>query len=539
MTGDSDTSTKTLSRATEKLSGQTENSPEKKPKGIKGFFKKSATKDTDKNKAPPVPFSTLFRYATPLEKLVLAVGIFCSICVGAGMPLMSLFFSNIAGAFISYSFYINSDQLELAKSSLRSTINHNCLIFLGLAAGMFVFSYGQSVTFSVIAERQTLRIRQAYYKSVLKQDMTWFDKTATGDLTTRISSDVSLIQDGIGVKVSYLIQHLTTFVAGFVIAFIRGYKMALVIISLVPLLALIGSLMGINSSKLTKKIQDHYAKSGAIANEVLSSMRTVMAFNGQKRELKRFDESNAKAGVYEIKKGAVLALGLAGIFSIIYCMYSLGFWYGAKLIRDGQSTPAKVLNVFFALMIGSFSLGGSAPSISAITSAIGAASTVFEIIDRESPIDALDTESGIKVDGFKGEIEIENITFSYPTRTEVKALNKFSIKIRPGEKVALVGGSGCGKSTIISLIQRFYDPLEGSVKIDGVDIREYNVASLRQNIGLVSQEPVLFDTSIYQNIAWGAKDFDTNPPSLEQVIQACKDANIHKFIDSLPQKYET
>ncbi|PVU93486.1 hypothetical protein BB559_003249 [Furculomyces boomerangus] len=539
MTGDSDTSTKSLPQVTEKLGKQTENPPENKSKGIKRFFKKSATKDTDENKAPPVPFSALFRFATPLEKLVLALGVFCSMVTGAAMPVMTIFFSDVAGAFISYNYYILIGQSELARSTLKASVNHNCLVFLGIAAGMFVFSYGQNVIFAVVAERQTLRIREAYYRSVLKQDMAWFDKTATGDLTTRISSDVSLIQEGISVKVSYMIQYLTTFFGGFIIAFIRGYKMALVILSLVPLLVLIGSLMGINVSKFTKKVQDHYAKSGAIANEVFSSMRTVMAFNGQKRELQRFDENNAKAGIYEIKKATALALGLGGIFSMIYIMYSLGFWYGAKIIRDGQSTPAKVLNVFFALIIGSFSLGGSAPSITAITSARGAAATVFEIIDRESPIDPLDTESGIKVDGFKGEIEIENITFSYPTRTEVKALKNFSIKIRPGEKVALVGESGCGKSTTVSLIQRFYDPLEGSVKIDGVDIREYNVASLRQNIGLVSQEPVLFDTSIYQNIAWGARDFDTNPPSLEQVIQACKDANIHKFIDSLPQKYET
>ncbi|PVU93215.1 hypothetical protein BB559_003386, partial [Furculomyces boomerangus] len=518
---------------------QVKDDQQKKPKGFKRFFKKKSPEEPNKNKTPPVSFSALYRFATPGEKLMLAVGFFCSICAGGGMPLMTIFFSNAAGAFISYNYYIQLGQSKIAEDALKKVVYHNSLIFVLVAIAMFIISYGQSAIFSVTAERQTLRIREAYYKSVLKQDMAWFDKTATGDLTTRISSDVSLIQDGIGVKASYMVQYLTTFVGGFVIAFVRGYKMALVIVSLVPLIGLIATIMGKNVSKLTKQVQDHYAKSGAIANEVLSSMRTVMAFNGQKRELQRFDENNAKAGNSEILKARFLSLGLAGIFAMIYVMYSLGFWYGAKIIRDGQSTPAKVLNVFFALIIGSSSLGGSTPSISAITSARGAAATVFEIIDRESPINPLDTESGIKVDGFKGEIEIENITFSYPTRTEVKALKSFSIKVKPGEKVALVGESGCGKSTTVSLIQRFYDPLEGSVKIDGVDIREYNVASLRQNIGLVSQEPVLFDTSIYQNIAWGARDFDTNPPSLEQVIQACKDANIHKFIDSLPQKYET
>ncbi|PWA03710.1 hypothetical protein BB558_000121 [Smittium angustum] len=512
-------------------------------KGFSRFFKRkrnrtSTSTENETKKAKPVPIIKLFRFSTLNERLVLGLGVLFAILSGVILPIMTIVIANILSVFAYYEFESLLDP-EGAKTYLKAEVNKNCLYFVIIAAIVFVTSYFQNTIFSIISERQTLIIRETYYKSVLRQDMSWFDKTATGDLTSRISSDVSAIHEGIGVKLSYVIQYLATFIGSFVLAFIRGYKMALVIISLMPLLGLVIAFLGISVGKYSKLVQDQYAKSSAIANEALSSMKTVMAFNGQKRELKRFDENNADIGILEIKKAKNLGLGLGGIFFVVFTMYSLGFWYGAKLIRERESKPEAVLNVFFALIIGGFSLGGCAPGVSAVTTARGAAATVFEIIDRESPIDPLDTESGIKVDDFKGEIEVENLTFSYPTRTEVKALNNLSIKIKPGEKIALVGESGCGKSTIISLIQRFYDPLEGSVKIDGVDIREYNVSSLRRNIGLVSQEPVLFDTSIYQNIAWGARDFDTNPPSLEQVIQACKDANIHKFIDSLPQKYET
>ncbi|OMJ16591.1 Multidrug resistance protein 1 [Smittium culicis] len=516
------------------------NPPTEKKKGLKGFFKKAPKEDKKTSDAlPPVPFFQLFRFATTGEKSTIFAGSFFSMLAGISMPLMTIIFSNLSGAFINYSVLIYKEDKQSANDYLNSEVKKYCALFAGLGAFMFAVSYLQNASFSVTSEKQILRIREEYYRSSLRQDMAWFDKVATGDLTTRISSDVSVIQDGIGVKLGYLIQYLSTFFAGFILAFIRGYQMALVILAVMPLLAGIGTFMGINVGKYTKEIQDKYAKSGSIANEALSSMRTIMAFNGQPRELKRYNDSIDDAEKSELKKAKALGLGLGGIFFFIYAIYSLGFWYGAKLIRNGDMTAEKVLNVFFALIIGGFSLGGAAPSISAVTSARGAAANVFDVIDRVSPIDPLDTEKGIKVDSFEGEIEFNNVTFSYPSRTETKALNNFSIKVKAGQKIALVGESGCGKSTTIGLIQRFYDVLEGSVKIDGIDVREYNVRSLRQNIGIVSQEPVLFDTTILKNIQYGGKDLENNMPTREEVEQACKDSNIHDFIMSLPEKYET
>ncbi|OMH80722.1 Multidrug resistance protein 1A, partial [Zancudomyces culisetae] len=354
-----------------------------------------------------------------------------------------------------------------------------------------------------------------------------------------MTSDVSLIEDGINEKSGFLLQYLATFIGGFILAFVRGWKMALVVLAVIPLIVLSASFMGVSVGKWTVKVQQAYAEAGAVATEVFSSMRTVMAFNAQRRELERYTSKLDKGFNAGNKRTIILALGLSAMFFFIYALYALGFWFGAKLVRNGDSTPTNVLNVFFALMIGGFSLGGATPSISAISMARGAAPEVFKVIDKKSKIDATDLESGDSAEDIQGEIEFKNVSFNYPTRDEVKVLDNVSLKVKPGQKVAFVGESGCGKSTTIALVQRLYDCLEGNVLIDGKDIKKYNVRSLRQNMGLVSQEPVLFGVSIAQNIKWGAKDYENNPPTQEDVEEACRGANIHDFIMTLPEKYET
>ncbi|OMH80546.1 Multidrug resistance protein 1 [Zancudomyces culisetae] len=513
-----------------------EEEEEEKPKGFKGFFKKPKKV---KEQKPQIGYFQLFRFATTLDKMMILFGVVGSAGTGVSMPLMTVFFSDIMGSFISYNSLVIEGSKAEADDLLNSEVKKTVKIFGILAAALYVVSYATYLCWNATAAKQAKRMREAYYRAIMSQEIEWFDSVNTGDLTTRMSSDISLIQEGINEKSGFIIQYLTTFFGGFVLAFIRGWKMALVVLAVMPLLIVSAGLMGANIGKLTNMVQEAYAEAGAVATEVLSSMRTVMSFNAQEREIERYSDKLSKGHKVGMKKTMIFALGVGVIFFFIYALYSLGFWYGAKLIRDGEASPSKVLNVFFALMIGGFSLSGAAPSISAIASARGAAPDVFKVIDKKSKIDATDLVNGDSADGIKGEIEFRNSTFKYPTRPKIKVLDNVSLKVKPGQKVAFVGESGCGKSTTIALIQRLYDCLEGSVLIDGKDIREYNVRSLRQNMGLVSQEPVLFGVSIAQNIKWGAKDYENNPPTQADVEEACKGANIHDFIMTLPQKYET
>lgn len=272
---------------------------------------------------------------------------------------------------------------------------------------------------------------------------------------------------------------------------------------------------------------------------MLSSIRTVYAFNGQKKELERYEHHLVPAKKNGIKRAVVTASGLAMMWLVIYCSYGLAFWYGVRLIirsidhNDTQYEPSTMITVFFCVLMGAFSSGQSAPYFEAFGQARGAATLIFEIISRTSEIDS-SSEKGKKLYGFKGEIRFQNFHFNYPSRPDVRVLNGINLTAEPGQTIALVGQSGCGKSTLVQIIQRFYDAQKGQIFVDGIDIRDLNVGWLREQIGVVGQEPVLFNCSIAENIKLG------NPSaSIKDIEKAAIDANAHDFIMRLPQQYNT
>uniref|UniRef100_A0A673H2V8 Multidrug resistance protein 1-like n=1 Tax=Sinocyclocheilus rhinocerous TaxID=307959 RepID=A0A673H2V8_9TELE len=278
-----------------------------------------------------------------------------------------------------------------------------------------------------------------------------------------------------------------------------------------------------------------YAKAGAVAEEILVAIRTVVAFNGQKKAVEKYEKNLIEAKNFGVKKAITTNVSMGLTQFIIFGTYALAFWYGTKLSVDEPENYSigKVLTVFFSVMIGSFSLGQGAPNLESIAKARGAAYEVYKTIDMPRPIDSSSNE-GHKPDHVKGDIEFKNIHFSYPSRKDVKILQGMSLKIPHGKTIALVGASGCGKSTTIQLLQRFYDPDSGEVTLDGHDIRSLNVCWLRENMGIVSQEPVLFGTTIAENIRYGREDATD-----EDIERAIKEANAYDFISKLPDKLNT
>ncbi|OXB52858.1 hypothetical protein ASZ78_009154, partial [Callipepla squamata] len=287
-------------------------------------------------------------------------------------------------------------------------------------------------------------------------------------------------------------------------------------------------------AKLTGRELKAYAKAGGVADEVLSSIRTVAAFGGEKKEVERYDKNLVFAQHWGIRKGIIMGLFSGYMWFIIFLCYALAFWYGSKLVlEEDEYSPGTLLQVFFGVLVGALNLGQASPCLEAFATGRGAAANIFETIDRKPTIDCM-SEEGYKLDKVRGEIEFHNVTFHYPSRPDVKILDNLSMVIKTGETTAFVGASGAGKSTTIQLIQRFYDPTDGMITLDGHDIRSLNIQWLRSQIGVVEQEPVLFATTIAENIRYGRDD-----ATMEDIIRAAKQANAYKFIMDLPQQFDT
>ncbi|XP_060052279.1 phosphatidylcholine translocator ABCB4 isoform X4 [Erinaceus europaeus] len=328
-------------------------------------------------------------------------------------------------------------------------------------------------------------------------------------------------------------QAIATFFAGFIVGFIRGWKLTLVIMAISPILGLSAAIWAKILSAFTDKELAAYAKAGAVAEEALGAIRTVIAFGGQNKELERYHKHLENAKKIGIKKAISANISMGIAFLLIYASYALAFWYGSTLVISKEYTIGNAMTVFFSILIGAFSTGQAAPCIDAFANARGAAYAIFDIIDNNPKIDS-SSERGHKPDSIKGNLEFSDVHFSYPARTNVKILKGLNLKVQSGQTVALVGNSGCGKSTTVQLMQRLYDPDEGTINIDGLDIRTFNVRYLREIIGVVSQEPVLFSTTIAENIRYGRGNV-----TMDEIEKAVKEANAYDFIMKLPQKFDT
>ncbi|XP_063670717.1 ATP-dependent translocase ABCB1 isoform X4 [Pan troglodytes] len=509
----------------------------------KNFFKLNNKSEKDKKeKKPTVSVFSMFRYSNWLDKLYMVVGTLAAIIHGAGLPLMMLVFGEMTDIFA------NAGNLEDLMSNItnRSDINDTgffmnleedmtryAYYYSGIGAGVLVAAYIQVSFWCLAAGRQIHKIRKQFFHAIMRQEIGWFDVHDVGELNTRLTDDVSKINEGIGDKIGMFFQSMATFFTGFIVGFTRGWKLTLVILAISPVLGLSAAVWAKILSSFTDKELLAYAKAGAVAEEVLAAIRTVIAFGGQKKELERYNKNLEEAKRIGIKKAITANISIGAAFLLIYASYALAFWYGTTLVLSGEYSIGQVLTVFFSVLIGAFSVGQASPSIEAFANARGAAYEIFKIIDNKPSIDSY-SKSGHKPDNIKGNLEFRNVHFSYPSRKQVKILKGLNLKVQSGQTVALVGNSGCGKSTTVQLMQRLYDPTEGMVSVDGQDIRTINVRFLREIIGVVSQEPVLFATTIAENIRYGRENV-----TMDEIEKAVKEANAYDFIMKLPHKFDT
>ncbi|XP_075443273.1 ATP-binding cassette sub-family B member 5 isoform X1 [Ascaphus truei] len=507
-----------------------ENSVEKTHKDNVEGNKKKKSKEKTKTVGP----IRIFRFADWLDVFFMVVGFIGALGNGVCQTLMLVVFGDMADSLVCHNSTLQNSSECAQFKPLEEQMTLFSLYYVGIGAGVLVCGYVQVSFWVLSAARQTRKMRTTFFHSVLAQEITWFDVTKSGQLNTRLTEDINKINDGIGDKVGHLFQNVSIFVTGIIIGLVKGWQLALVILATSPLMAISAALSSKMLISLTSKELTAYAKAGAVAEEVLSSIRTVVAFGGQEKEIKRYTSNLGEAKKLGIKKAIASQLALGFVYFIIYASYGLSFWYGTVLILgDSGYTIGDVLVVFFCLIYSSYCIGQASSHFEAFSIARGAAYNIFYVIDQTSTIDSFSTE-GYKPDNIKGNVEFKNVNFFYPSRPNVQVLKGLNLKVKSGQTVALVGQSGCGKSTTVQLLQRLYDPQEGMIVVDDHDIRSLNVRHYRECIGVVSQEPVLFGTTIKNNIKYGREDVTD-----EEIEKAAKEANVFDFIMTLPDKFET
>ncbi|KAJ7553627.1 hypothetical protein O6H91_06G106000 [Diphasiastrum complanatum] len=479
--------------------------------------KRSKQKDT-------VAYWKLFQYADVLDVVLMVAGSIAAMINGFMVPAMLFIQSHLIHDFGT----LQNNPLKLSEE-----ISKDATFFVYVASAAFVASSLEIGCWMLTGDRQASKIRANYLRAILRQDVAFFDtQVSTAQVINNVSVDTEMVQDAISEKVGNFILSISMFFGGMLLAFIQTWRMALIMIPFVPLLLLPGFFYGRALTGFANRRATAYSEAGIVAEQALSSIRTVYSFVGERNTLESFSralESTVKVG---LKQG--LAKGLAvGSNGITYALWALMSWYGSVLVRHGQANGGKVLTSGFAIISGGIGLGNTATSLRAFSEGCAAAHRIFEVLGRVPPIDA-DSDEGEVLQNPEGRLQLTDVQFAYPSRAQELVLRSLNLDIPAGKTVALVGSSGCGKSTVIGLLERFYDPLKGSVLLDGIDIKELQLRWFRKQIGLVSQEPALFATSIKENILYGKED-----ASMDEVVSAAKLSNIHEFIQKLPLHYDT
>ncbi len=422
-------------------------------------------------------------------------------------------------------------------SNLMSATPENLNFSVTLLAGVLLFQaiagFFRILIFVNVTEKSLANIRQDVYAHLIRLPMTFFNQKRVGELNSRIASDTAQIQETLTSTLAEFLRQMAMIVGGIIILAVTSVKLTLFIIAVIPTLMIVAVFFGRFIRKYAKQVQTEVAESNTIVEETLQAIQTVKAFANEIFEIARYRtktnqvaKTAIKGGIY---RGAFASFIIIGIFGSIVAV----IWFAVGMIHSGE-LEAKHLSEFilYAVFIGG-SVGGLANVYSNLQKAIGATEDLFSILDTE--IEPISTEESTEViPDFSGEINFDNVKFAYPNREDVTVLKGINLEVEAGKQVALVGSSGAGKSTIVSLVLRFYNPTSGTIYFDGKPASAYDLHTLRNLMAVVPQDVILFGGSIKENIAYG-KPTATE----EEIINAAKKANAHEFISNFPEGYKT
>ncbi|PON83732.1 ABC transporter [Trema orientale] len=498
-----------------------------------------ASKDEKKveSVAITLSFHKLLSYADSLDWTLMALGTLGSVVHGMAQPIGYLLLGKALNAFGD-----NIDDTRAMVTALYKVVPYVWYMALAtfpagiLEIGCWIYA----------SERQVARLRLAYLRAVLSQEIAAFDTDLTsGKVITGISNHMSIIQDAIGEKLGHFLSSFATFFSGILIAAICCWQVALLTFLVVPLILFIGAtytkkMNAISMAKMTCQsratslVEQSFLAIILLvsAQQTISQIRTVYAFVGENSAVKSFSQGLEEQ--FFMSKGEALIKGVGtGMFQTVsFCSWALIIWIGAVLVTEKKAKGGDIIAAVMSILFGAIALTYAAPDMQIFNQAKAAGNEVFQVIKRRSVISS--DSQGKTLEKVYGNIELRDVYFSYPSRPEKQILEGFSLSIPAGKTLALVGSSGCGKSTIISLVARFYDPSRGEVLIDDHNIKDLDLKLLRRNTGAVSQEPSLFAGTVKDNIKVGNMDADDH-----QIQNAAEMANAHSFVSQLPNRYST
>ncbi|OMO82685.1 hypothetical protein CCACVL1_11808 [Corchorus capsularis] len=457
------------------------------------------------------------------------IGSLSAIAFGAVQPVYALTIGGMISAFFAKS-----------HQEMQARIRTYAFIFSLLTLLSIILNLLQHYNFAYMGERLTRRIRKKMLEKILSFEAAWFDeeKNSSGALCSRLSNQASMVKTLVADRISLLLQTTSAVTIAMIIGLIVAWKLAVVMIAVQPLTILCFYTRKVLLSTISTNFVKAQNQSTQIAVEAVYNHRIVTSFGSIGKVLQIFDEAQEEPRKEASKKSWLAGIGMGSAQCLTFMSWALDFWYGGTLVQKGEISAGDVFKTFFVLVSTGKVIAEAGSMTSDLAKGSTAVASVFEILDRQSAIPGSQggdgTSNGTKLERMSGKIELKKVDFAYPTRPETQVLRQFSLEVKPGTSVGLVGKSGCGKSTVIGLIQRFYDVEMGSVKVDGIDIRELDVQWYRKQMSLVSQEPVIYSGSIRDNIMFGKLDATEN-----EVVEAARAANAHEFISALKEGYET
>lgn len=459
-------------------------------------------------------FFTYFQllvYANPkwIDYILLVVGTLSAISSGVPFPLMGIIFGQLVDELNTATCAVEGSSSSVDPKEVQASVDSKVLILTYAGIANFALIYIYTVTWSIFSRRLETRLRDRYFHMLLRQDATFYDSRQAGELATRLNADIQAVQSGTSEKVGVVLACTSFFLTSYIVAFTQNWKLACMLLSLIPAFLILAGIGSFFTQKYSTLMADAIASASSIAQESLSHIAVVQAFSAGPRLETKFASRMLDARKWGIRKALVAGAQAGMLYFIAYSANALAFWQGSVQIAaathddDSGVSVGKIYTVIFLLVDACIILGSIAPILPILGSAGASFYKLRQDIDSRAAIDSSSDEGDKLQVPISGHLSFQGITFAYVSRPDRPVLKNVSFECAAGKHTALVGLSGSGKSTIAGLTARLYDPTEGTVFLDGHDLRTLNVKNLRSFMSLVQQEPSLLDRSILENIALG------------------------------------